>query len=70
LVLLATIYVAIVVPYNAAFHAPVICHETVGSDVHVVGGSSIVNIHATRMHSDMGIFQEFTKVHFALGDAA
>ena len=42
LVLLATIYVAIVVPYNAAFHDPVLCHPDVLSSVHLVGTGSIV----------------------------
>ncbi len=45
LVLLATIYVAIVVPYNAAFHDPVVCHGEVGSDMHVAGVGTIVNVH-------------------------
>ena len=31
LVLLATIYVAVAVPYNAAFHDPVMCHTAVAS---------------------------------------
>ncbi|XP_059089572.1 potassium voltage-gated channel subfamily H member 8-like [Tigriopus californicus] len=41
LVLMATIYVAIVVPYNAAFHDPVICHSEVLTNVHVMGGGVV-----------------------------
>lgn len=51
-VLLATIYVAIVVPYNAAFHSPEAeeteCRGDVASDIHVVGGNTIVRAHHNR----------------------
>ena len=43
LVLLATIYVAIVVPYNAAFHDPVRCHTDITSDIHLVGNSILAS---------------------------
>ena len=42
MVLLATIYVAIVVPYNAAFHEPETCDAPqVHSDVHLVGNAFV-----------------------------
>ena len=34
----------------ASIH-PVSCHDEIGSDVHVVGGSSIVRVHADGSHS-------------------
>ena len=34
----------------ASIH-PVSCHDDIGSDVHVVGGSSIVRVHADGSHS-------------------
>ena len=33
------------------FIHPVSCHDEIGSDVHVVGGSSIVRVHADGSHS-------------------
>ena len=32
---------------------PVACHDEIGSDLHVVGGSSIVKIHANGSHTHM-----------------
>ena len=34
-----------------AYIHPVSCHDEIGSDVHVVGGSSIVRVHADGSHS-------------------
>ena len=39
---------------NRPFSAPpVACHDEIGSDLHVVGGSSIVKIHANGSHTHM-----------------
>lgn len=47
----ATIYVAIVVPYNAAFHDPVLCEGKIHSDVHLVGNTIIDVTNGSANHS-------------------
>lgn len=59
MVLLATIYVAIVVPYNAAFHEPETetCDAKVHSDVHLLGTTFVdtANKNASETSHDLNV---------------